>query len=36
MHLNGGVDEVRSNLVIPGFENMTDEVLDYEKVIEQL
>ena len=30
--LNGGVDEVRRDLVIPGFEKMTDEVLDYNKV----
>ena len=30
--LNGGVDEVRRDLVIPGFEKMTDEVLDYDKV----
>ena len=30
--LNGGVDEVRRDLVIPGFEKITDEVLDYDKV----
>ncbi len=30
--INGGVDEVRREVVIPGFEKMTDEVLDYEKV----
>ncbi len=30
--INGGVDEVKDQLVIPGFEKMTDEVLDYEKV----
>ena len=30
--INGGVDEVKNQLVIPGFEKMTDEVLDYEKV----
>jgi len=30
--INGGVDEVKNELVIPGFEKMTDEVLDYEKV----
>ena len=30
--INGGVDEVKRELVIPGFEKMTDEVLDYEKV----
>ena len=32
--INGGVDEVKNQLVIPGFEKMTDEVLDYEKVKE--
>ncbi len=32
--INGGVDEVRRELVIPGFEKMTDEVLDYDKVME--
>ena len=30
--MNGGVDEVKGDLVIEGFEKMTDEVLDYEKV----
>lgn len=30
--INGGVDEVKRQLVIPGFEKMTDEVLDYNKV----
>ena len=30
--INGGVDEVKRELVIPGFDKMTDEVLDYEKV----
>lgn len=30
--INGGVDEVKHELVIPGFEKMTDEILDYEKV----
>ena len=30
--INGGVDEVKNQLVIPGFDKMTDEVLDYEKV----
>ena len=30
--LNGGVDEVKRELVIPGFEKITDEVLDYDKV----
>lgn len=30
--INGGIDEMKRDLVIPGFEKMTDEVLDYEKV----
>ena len=30
--INGGIDEIKRELVIPGFEKMTDEVLDYEKV----
>lgn len=30
--INGGVDEVKRELVISGFEKMTDEVLDYDKV----
>ena len=30
--INGGVDEVKGDLVIPGFEKMTDTVLDYDKV----
>ena len=30
--INGGVDEIKNQLVIPGFEKMTDEILDYEKV----
>ena len=30
--INGGVDEVKRELVIPGFEKMTDEVLDYDRV----
>ena len=32
--INGGVDEVKKELVIPGFEKMTDEYLDYDKVKE--
>ena len=32
--INGGVDEVKNELVIPGFPKMEDEVLDYEKVKE--
>lgn len=30
--INGGVDEVKRELVISGFPKMTDEVLDYDKV----
>ena len=30
--INGGIDEVKKDHVINGFEKMTDEVLDYEKV----
>ena len=30
--INGGVDEVKGDLVVDGFDKMTDEVLDYEKV----
>ncbi len=30
--INGGIDEVKRDLVIPGFEKMTDEVLDYKTV----
>ena len=30
--INGGVDEVKGDLVIEGFPKMADEVLDYEKV----
>ncbi len=32
--INGGVDEVKKELVIPGFDKMTDEYLDYDKVKE--
>ena len=31
--INGGVDEKKNELVLEGFEKMTDEVLDIEKVI---
>ena len=31
--INGGVDEKKNELVVDGFEKMTDEVLDIEKVI---
>ena len=30
--INGGIDEVAHQLVIPGFEKMTDKYLDYKKV----
>lgn len=30
--LNGGIDEVKRELVIPGFTKNTDKVLDYKKV----
>ena len=32
--INGGIDEIKNELVIPGFEKMTDEVLDYDKVLD--
>ena len=32
--INGGVDEVKGDLVVEGFPKMTDEVLDYDKVKE--
>ena len=32
--LNGGIDEVKRELVVPGFEKNTDKVLDYKKVKE--
>ena len=31
--INGGEDEVKGGLVVEGFEKMTDEVLDYDKVV---
>ena len=31
--INGGVDEIKNELVIPGFEKMKDKVLDYDKVL---
>ena len=31
--INGGIDEIKNELVIPGFEKITDEVLDYDKII---
>ena len=30
--INGGVDEVKNELVIPGFDKIKDKVLDYDKV----
>ncbi len=30
--INGGIDEMKRQLVIDGFEKMGDEILDYEKV----
>ena len=30
--INGGIDEMKRELVIPGFPKMEDEILDYEKV----
>ena len=32
--INGGVDEIKNELVIPGFEKMKDDVLDYDKVLD--
>ena len=32
--INGGVDELKNELVIPGFEKMTDKILDYDKVLD--
>ena len=32
--MNGGVDEVKGGLIVSGFDKMTDEVLDYNKVKE--
>ena len=33
--INGGIDEVKNELVFDNFEKITDEILDYEKVKEQ-
>ena len=30
--INGGIDEIKRHVVVPGFEIMKDEYLDYEKV----
>jgi len=32
LSLNGGVDELKGRLVIPGIEKITDEILDYKTV----
>jgi formate C-acetyltransferase len=32
--INGGVDEMKGDLVVKGFDKMTDEYLDYDKVKE--
>ena len=32
--INGGVDEVKGELIVEGFPKITDEILDYEKVKE--
>ncbi|MEE1037781.1 MAG: formate C-acetyltransferase [Eubacterium sp.] len=32
--INGGVDEVKGDHVVPGIEPITDEILDYDKVME--
>lgn len=31
--LNGGIDEMTKEVVIPGFEKNTDKILDYDKVL---
>ena len=31
--INGGIDEMKNELVVDGFEKMTDEYLDYDKVM---
>lgn len=32
--INGGIDEMKHELVVPGFEKIDDEILDYDKVKE--
>ena len=32
--INGGVDEIKNELVIDGFDKITDKVLDYNKVLD--
>ena len=32
--INGGIDEIKNELVIPNFEKITDEILDYNKVLD--
>ena len=31
--INGGIDEIKNELVIEGFDKITDEILDYDKVL---
>ncbi len=31
--INGGIDEMKGDKVVDGFEKMTDEILDYDKVM---
>lgn len=33
LSINGGIDELKGELIVPGIEKMNDEVLDYEKVL---
>ena len=33
--INGGIDEMTKELVIPGFKKNTDKILDYDKVIKE-
>ena len=30
--INGGIDEIKRELVIPGFDKIDDEILDYDKI----
>ena len=32
--INGGVDEIKNELVIDGFDKINDEILDYDKVLD--
>ena len=31
--INGGIDEITNELIIPEFDKLTDEILDYDKVV---